>query len=267
VDRFDRLDKRFPVMVFLDLSVAGFGTIGAQPLPIMIDSFVGDGARRGMSGVMVYTEGIWDDFNKALGLQTAWSPHIGAEDFSRQYASYFFDSAFASTFYPIVQQSEKSWPDARMPLETLSLFAFIDTPVSARRLEDLTLSFGDKLQPQTRGSWRWQVLEYRARIGMVAASLRSPSDFKSALLQAVSAGVDPGRLSMRIKEKRDLLERYRTLVDELRTTIYQEPADRIFSMHAEDDYMIQAISVPFIEWKMVLKEIGEKFGTIEGQPK
>lgn len=260
VDRFDRLDKRFQLLVFLDLSVAGFGTIGAQPLPTMVNSFVGDGARRGMSGVMVYTEGIWDDFNKALGLQVAWSPGLSAQDFSHQYASYFFDSAIAPGFYQIVQQSEKSWPDARLPLEAFSHFVFIDVPVSAERLEELTLSAGEKLRPEIRHSWRWQVLEYRARIGKVAASLTSPSDFRSSMLQAINAGVAHDLLRRHVREKQDLLEHYRTLVNELRSQVYQEPADRMFSMNVENDYMAQIISVPFGEWSKVLQELNTKLG-------
>jgi hypothetical protein len=254
-ERFDSLNKRIPVMVFLDLSVAGFGTIGAQPLPTMIESFVGQGARRGMPGLMVYTEGIWDDYNKSLAFQAAWDPGLAAEEFSQQYAGYFFGSSSSTRFHRIVEQSERSWADARVPLAEFDRLRFIDTPVPAEALAGLTLSVGDKLDPRARGSWRWAVLEYRARIGKLAASLQSPLAFKLILETDLHAGVPADRLAERVRLKREQLNQYRQLVDELRSRVYEEPDNRMFPMRVEDDYMSEIISVPWNEWLKSLNEI------------
>jgi hypothetical protein len=264
MERYARLDKRFPLFVFLDVTMVGaWGNIGAQPFPAMVNYFVRDGSRNGITGLMIYTEGIYDDFNKAMAAQVAWNPSKDAGEFSREYASYFFGSPVADDFWPIVQRCERSWegpltgavhpnPDSGW------LIAFTEDPIDAGELEELTLSARARLSPEVRSSWRWQVFEYRARIGRIAAGLRWEGEFRRFFLQALEAGVPRDVLKGYLKEKQDALDRYEALVTELREKVYREPVERVPSMKVEDGYMIQTIRVSTPAWRKVLTELNAK---------
>jgi hypothetical protein len=257
MERYARLDKRFSLFIFLDVTeFGGWGTIGAQPFPSMISYDIGDGSRSGITGLMIYTEGIYDDFNKAMATQVAWNPSKDAGEFAREYASYFFGSSVADDFWRIVQRCERSWEDAHSAAVELNVF--IDDPINAEKLEQLTLSAGARLRPEIRSSWRWQVFEYRARIGRIVAGLGLVGQFRFFFLLALDAGVPSGLLKRYIKEKQDALDKYQALVTELREQVYQEPADRFPSMKVEDDWMTQIIRVPAAKWREVLKELSAK---------
>lgn len=264
MERYARLDKRFPLFSFLDITmVGGWGNIGAQPFPSMIKYFIGDGSRVGITGLMVYTEGIYDDFNKAMAVQVAWNPSKDAGEFAREYASYFFDSSVAPDFWQIVQRCERSWEDPRVGMAypnqaSGSRIALIEDPIDAEKLEQLTFSASAKLRPEIRGSWRWQVFEYRARIGRIVAGLRWDEDFRYFFLQALEAGLPKNLLKRYIQEKQDALDHYQALVTELREQIYQEAANRFPSMKIEDGYMTQTIQVPAAKWRELLKELRAK---------
>jgi hypothetical protein len=228
MEHYARLDKRFPLFIFVDVTmVGGWGTIGAQPFPTRMSYSVGDGYRNGVTGLMMYTEGIYDDFNKALATQVAWDPSKNPQEFAEEYASYFFDSSIAPDFWRIVQLCE--------------------SPVDADKLEQFTLSAGARLRREIRSSWRWQVFDYRARLGKLAAGLGSDRAFRDEILQALDAGVPADRLRRHLKEKQDALDNYQALVTELREQVYQEPADRFPSMKMEDK-----------GWREVLKELNAK---------
>jgi hypothetical protein len=255
--RFSTLNKRYRLLVFLDVSnMGGWGVIGAQPLPTMIDGYLGEGPENGITGLMIYSEGIYDDYNKAYATQVAWNPATDAEQFSMQYAHYFFyGSDVADAFWEIVWRSERGWVDPRIAWPK---HQFIDVPVQAERLEQLTLSVAARLSPEIRSSWRWQVFEYRGRIGTLAAGLRTDAEFRADILRALDAGVSSDRLKRHVKEKQEALERYQALVTELRERIYHEPAARFPSMKIDGDWMTQVIQVPAARWREVLKELTAK---------
>jgi len=244
-----QLDKRFPLFIFVDATMSGgWGTIGAQPFPSGMSYPITDDYRNGITGLMIYTEGIYDDFNKALTTQAAWNPSKSPQEFAEEYAGYFFDSSIGPDFWNIVQRCERSW----------AVGAFNESPGDAEKLEQLTLSAGARLRPEIRSSWRWQVFDYRARIGKLAAGLRWDSDFDGYIARALDAGVPADRLIYRLKEKQDALDEYQALVTQLREQVYQEPADRFPSMKTEDDFMTGTINVPVTKWREELKELNEK---------
>jgi hypothetical protein len=257
IQRYARLDKRFPVFTFVDCTmVGGWGTIGAQPFPAMITYYIGDGWRSGITGLMIYTEGIFDDFNKAMATQVAWNASKDAGEFAREYAGYFFGSSVADDFWGIVQRCERSWADPRSV--GFDGNVFIENPIDAEKLEQLTLSAGARLRPDIRSSWRWQVFEYRARIGKIVANFGSEVEFRTRFMWALDAGVPSGRLKEHLQDKQDALDRYQVLVTELRERIYQEPATRFPSTNIEDSAMTQTIRVRATAWRQVLKELRAK---------
>jgi hypothetical protein len=254
MEHYTRLDKRFSLFVFVDVTmVGGWGTIGAQPVPTRMSRSVGDGFRSGVTGLMMYTEGIFDDFNKAMATRVAWNPSQSQQEFAEEYASYFFNSPIAPDFWQIVQGCERSWVVGR---------EFNEAPDDAAKLEQLTLSAGARLRPEIFRSWRWQIFDYRARIGKLAAGLRSDRTFRDQILRALDAGVPSDHLRRQLKEKEDALEHYQRLVSELREQVYQEPADRYPLMRIEDQYMTGWIRVPAANWREVIKELNAKLDAV-----
>jgi hypothetical protein len=250
IERYAGLDKRFPLFIFVDVTmVGGWGTIGAQPFPARMSHAVGDGSSSGITGLMMYTEGIFDDFNKALATQVAWDPSKSQQELAEEYAGYFYDSSIAPDFWDIVQRCERPWVVG---------WEFNESPVDAEELEQLTLSAGARLRPEIRRSWRWQIFDYRARLGKLATDLRSARDFRNEILRAVDAGVSNDRLRRQLKEKQDALDNYQALVTQLREQVYQEPADRFPSMKTTDDFMTTVIHVSATGWREVLKELSVK---------
>lgn len=250
MERYARLNKRFPLFIFVDVTmVGGWGTIGAQPFPTRMSYSVGDGSRSGITGLMIYTEGIFDDFNKALATQVAWDPSKSQQEFAEEYASYFFASSIAPDFWNIVQRCEKPWVVG---------WEFNESLVDAEKLEQLTLSAEARLRPEIRSSWRWQVFDYRARLGELAAGLRSDRAFRDEILQALDAGVPADRLRRHVREKQEALDNYQTLVTELREQVYHEPTDRFPLMKTEDNFMTSVIHVPVTAWGEVLRELNAK---------
>jgi hypothetical protein len=198
-----------------------------------------------------------------MAAQVAWNPSTDAGEFAREYASYFFGSPVADDFWRIVQRCERSWEGpltgAVHPIPDSGwLQAFTEDPLDAGELEETTLSAGARLRPEIRSSWRWQVFEYRARIGRIAAGLRWEDEYRRFLLNALEAGVPRDVLKGYLKEKQDALDRYEALVTELRERIYQEPANRIPSMNVEEGYMIRTVQVDAPAWRKVLKELTAK---------
>jgi hypothetical protein len=254
--RFANLDKRFRLLTFVDVTnLGGWGVIGAQPLPTMITYYLRDGLKNGVTGLMIYSEGIYDDFNKAFAAQVAWDPSTTAQEIARQYANYFWGNSIGEEFWEIVRRSEKGWVDPRIAWQK---HQFIDVPVLAEDLERSTLLLAARLSPETRASWRWQVFEYRARIGRIAANLRTAAEFRADILRARDAGVPADSLRREVKEKEEGLARYQALVTELRERVYREPATRFPSMKIEDGWMTQVIQVPAAQWRDVFKELNTK---------
>jgi hypothetical protein len=249
MEHYARLDKRYSLFIFVDVSMlGGWGTIGAQPFPGYLSHSVGDAAAGGITGVMMYSEGIFDDFNKAMVTQMAWNPLQTQREFAEEYASYFINTDIAPDFWQIVQNCERPW----------LVGEFNESPQDAEKLEQLTLSAGARLRPEIRSSWRWQIFEYRARIGKLAAALRSDQAFRNQILWALDAGVPADRLKRQVEEKQHALEQYQNLVTELREQVYGEPANRFPLMKIEDDFMTGPIHVPATRWREVLKELNAK---------
>jgi hypothetical protein len=262
LERFVDLDPSYPIYAFVDISnMGGWGVIGAQPLPTMVHYYVSRGSSEGITGLMIYSEGIYDDFNKALAAQLAWDPAIPPEEVAREYATYFFQAPVGKQFWEIVERCEQGWVDTRIAWPK---HQFIDVPVRAEELKEITLSLRARLAPDVRSSWRWKVFEYRAQIGLLAAGLRTAPEFRADILRAFDAGVAKELLWRRVVEKQKSLELYQQLVTELRVKVYHEPVSRFPSMMIDGSWMTQVIQVPAAQWKKIFAELGKKLGSSNG---
>jgi hypothetical protein len=257
MDRFSGVDRRYSVAGFLDVTmIGGWGTIGANPFPSRLQSIFHDMVQAGISGYMAYSEGIFDDFNKALAAQLAWDPNKSLASLEDEYSNYYFSSVIASDYRQMVSMMEDSWSN---PLGHQATQTFMESGTDATRLDDLTGQAGAKLSDSLRDSWRWQVFARRASLGLLATELRiqGESSAEEVERQIRSAATSEPVLARTVAEKRTELERYIKEVVALRSEIYKEPPSRYPQMDPEkiDGVMIKVTQVPVSAWKTALAKL------------
>jgi hypothetical protein len=255
MDRFSEVDRRYSTLGFLDITmIGGWGTIGANPFPNRLQSMFHDMVQAGISGYMAYSEGIFDDFNKALAERLAWDPSESLASFESEYSNYFFSSVIASDFKQMVSMMEDSWSN---PLGNWGMQTFMESGKDAARLNELTRQAGAKLSDSLRNSWRWQVFAERASIGLLATELRvqGGSSAEEVERQIRSAATTEPVLARTVEEKRTQLEQYIKEVVALRSEVYKEPPSRFPPMIPTDTFMIEQVQVPVLAWKTALAKL------------
>jgi hypothetical protein len=257
MDRFSGVDRRYSIPGFLDITMIGsWGTLGANPFPSRLQSIFHDMVHAGISGYMAYSEGIFDDFNKAVAAQLAWDPNKSLASFEDEYSNYYFSSVIASDYRQMVPLMEDSWSN---PLGHQATQTFMESGTDAARLDELTRQAGGKLSDSVRNSWRWQVFARRASLGLLATELRiqGASSAEEVERQIRSAATSEPVLARTVAEKRTELEQYIKEVVALRSEIYKEPPSRYPQMDPEkiDGVMIKVTQVPVSAWKTALAKL------------
>jgi hypothetical protein len=255
VDRFRGADRRYAIAGFLDITMIGaWGTIGANPFPNRLQSIFHDMVQAGISGYMAYSEGIFDDFNKALTARLAWNPKESLASFAGEYSNYYFSSGIASDYGQMVSMMENSWSN---PLRDWGEQTFMESGKDAARLDELTRQAGAKLSDSLRNSWRWQVFAARASIGRLAAELRvqGESSPEAVERQIRSSATAEAVLARTVEEKRAELEQYIREVTVLRSEVYKEPPRRFPAMIPTEAFMMGRTQVPVQAWKTALSKL------------
>lgn len=172
-----------------------WGFTGANPLPNRFSSIVRSARRATV--MMAYTEGIFDDFNKAAVLGSSWNPEQTADSACQRYAAAYFPYTCPRDFSNLLELLEKNqthWPS--------------DANVST--MCSLRTSLEEQMTNRERNSWRWRIIAERV-----------------ILEQAVAIALSGKRGSRRRAEKSiaDAVNRLRR--------IYGEPKSRTPTMNAE----------------------------------
>lgn len=201
-----RVPGSFELGIFPDLSMTfarrpngrnttDWGLTGANPLPERFCSIVRNARRATV--MMPYSEGIFEDINKATILRSAWDPRTTAETACREYAAAYFPSLSPDTFADFIRLLEANhahWPSPADIVKMRSLLKTLDRQMTRRE----------------RASWRWRILAERV-----------------ALEQAVAVALS-GRKGGRNRAMRTVAE----TVERLRK-IYREPKNRIPPLNGE----------------------------------
>ncbi len=247
-DRFNAVNTE--ILNFVEITEIGaWGTMGANPFAVRLPKLMAEMHRNRSQGFMAYSEGIYDDFNKALVARLGWNPDSTGESAARDYANWFFDSRMTAEFLRMIASMEGSWTN---PMGAWWDLKFIQPGAAASEVDRLAAAAAGTLGPQVRNHWRWQVFERRARIGKLAAALRDETAFQSEVHQMLAAGQrEPAR--RRVTEQRAALDAYVAAVLDLRNSIYREPAERFPPMIPDQPFMEKRTQVSVTAWRKVIE--------------
>ncbi len=170
-----------PMLNFPEISMYAmfpWGGYGANPLPKHIQHIWNQAGAR-LSGGFPYSEGIFDDLNKAVSLQHYWCGR-DAEDTIREYASAIASPALADELTSAILQMERQHhhspaklPSGKELKQKLypkgggesCLVAFnADRTAGAEECEKKMRSIDLRMSKSARKSWRWRILFLRASI-------------------------------------------------------------------------------------------------------
>jgi len=140
-----------PLVNFPEISMWGMGPwggYGANPLPQRFQA-LWDSAGCKLSGGFPYSEGIFEDINKAVYSQFYWRSGKKASETLREYASYEYSPDAADDVLRMIEILEKN--HTRPSQDSGSQAAF-----------DLAQKVDAGLTRQARTAWRWRILYLRA---------------------------------------------------------------------------------------------------------
>ncbi|MHB9034887.1 MAG: beta-N-acetylhexosaminidase family protein [Anaerolineae bacterium] len=154
-----------PVIGFPEISMYAsypWSGYGANPLPAHLQA-VWQPAKHLLRGGFPYSEGIYDDINKAVCAQFYWDPAQSTADTVRSYLAYEFGGQHAEKLSRAVAILEANHAHGLSETNEGFRFAMPRTEGAAKALE-LLRQVERQLSPERRGHWRWRQLVLRARI-------------------------------------------------------------------------------------------------------
>ncbi len=154
-----------PMVNFPEISMyrcSPWGGYGANPFPEHLQS-LWDTAGDRLSGGFPYSEGIYEDLNKAICAQFFWSRAGDAWAIVREYVAYEFGQQAVAPVLEAIGIMEHNLPRDMQHSDAGYRFPL----VHAERIEEcwqLMVRADAQLSPRARASWRWRVLFLRALI-------------------------------------------------------------------------------------------------------
>ncbi|MBX7259413.1 MAG: hypothetical protein K1Y02_23845 [Candidatus Hydrogenedentes bacterium] len=145
-----------PLLNFPEISMWGnwpWGGFGANPLPSRFQR-LWDQVKTVVQGGFPYSEGIYEDMNKAIELQFYWNPDQTAQDTLREYVAYEFGPEVVDDTLAVVALLEdaaaKKYQKQAVDVDGVERCCLLAESVNAR------------LPEWARESWRWEILHLRA---------------------------------------------------------------------------------------------------------
>ncbi|MGD0094774.1 MAG: hypothetical protein ABSE73_33095 [Planctomycetota bacterium] len=142
-----------PLLNFPEISMFGmnpWGGYGANPAPAHFQR-LWDRIKHKAAGGAPYSEGIYEDLNKAICAQFYWDPERKAEETVQEYAAFEFAPDAAADLLEAVRIFEQN--HSRGGIRDSAVRAF-----------ELVSQSEEKMTPQARKSWRWRIFFLRALI-------------------------------------------------------------------------------------------------------
>jgi hypothetical protein len=145
-----------PLINFPEISMWGlapWGGYGANPLPGRFQR-LWDQVKHAVRGGFPYSEGIFEDINKAVVVQFYWNPDRTADETVREYVSYEYPGADGDSVLSMIRGIETNHT-AFCKGESVDV-------VLAERVLEIANRIDATLLPIVRKSWRWRILYLRA---------------------------------------------------------------------------------------------------------
>jgi hypothetical protein len=140
-----------PLANFPEISMWGmspWGGYGANPLPARFQG-LWDGVKSKLAGGFPYSEGIYEDLNKAVYAGFYWQADRRAEETIREYAAYEFGPGTVDDVVAAVRALEANHTRPAGDAGSAEALRHLDRAALA-------------MTPQARASWRWRILYLRA---------------------------------------------------------------------------------------------------------
>ena len=158
-----------PLYNFPEISMWGrnpWGAYGANPLPMRYEALWKQ-TKGKVSGGMPYSEGIFEDINKAICLQFYWNRNAAAEETLREYAAFEFSPESVDDVVTAVRLLEAAWIERGPKSE--QAFALIE-------------SVNATLPSWAKSGWRWRLVYLR---GLIDSELvRNGGKLEGSLLKS-----------------------------------------------------------------------------------
>ncbi len=168
-----------PLLGFPEISMHGatpWGGFGANPYPGVIRGLFEKVSDR-QAGGFPYSEGIFEDMNKAVCAQLYWDPRRSVEEILKEYIGYEFSPKEVEPVWQAIGLLEKSlprhrvdesgsyhdYPDRKEPWKGRQRFILSD-PGSVNEVWRLIQEAELGLPDWAKASWRWRILSLRAFI-------------------------------------------------------------------------------------------------------
>jgi hypothetical protein len=132
-----------------------WGIFGANPVPRYLARRFRD-QQEYVAGMVAYSEGIYEDFNKWVILQLGAHPDLYLDDIVAGYAKRYLSSAVARDFVQLIHRLEDNWKHKGPHFDAVVNMSL------ARLIES-------RLPDQVRAGWRWRILYLRCRLDEIVA--------------------------------------------------------------------------------------------------
>ena len=140
-----------------------WGGYGANPLPAHLQS-MWDQAKGHLAGGFPYSEGIYEDINKAICAQFYWRKSTPAADVVREYAAFEYSPEVVDDVLAAIDILEHNLPRSRRSGDDGEMRCVMQHVDGAEQAFALLQRADAKLSPQVRSAWRWRILVLRALI-------------------------------------------------------------------------------------------------------
>jgi hypothetical protein len=156
------VDARYQRLVLPEISMFGcysdsYGCNGANPAPARFAVDAPRVARAGCS-TMIYSEGVYEDFNKAVYADLLWAPDRDVAEVVSEYTRYYFGEQNEKLATELIAGLEKTWGAPALMKADVKTVA--DLAKKARDLKARLPRHGDALL-------RWRALSDRARMDLL----------------------------------------------------------------------------------------------------
>jgi len=178
-----------PMVNFPDISMFGqspWGGYGANPAPQRFQRLWNQTEKK-LSGGFPYSEGIYEDVNKAICSQFYWNLDASADQTVKEYIAYEYSPEVVDPVFKAIEcleRNHKHWVVVEKPagpkreiggnyyvscfgVGSRIAFGKRDAKQAAQDAEEawrLIREANERLTPQVRKSWRWRILYLRAMI-------------------------------------------------------------------------------------------------------
>lgn len=154
-----------PMINFPEISMyaaSPWGGFGANPFPDHLQSIWGASGHV-LSGGFPYSEGIYEDINKAICAQFYWNQNEPAWETVREYLAFEYGPSVVEPLARAVAILERNLPRRREGEGENARFV-LSSVEGAEEAWALVQEANRRMTPQAAAAWRWRVLYLRATI-------------------------------------------------------------------------------------------------------